>query len=87
MLQKRYYLKLETRYIKTVFRNGINDTFCITRVCFGFWAKLKKTAIFSQATQGFSKIDDTTRDHHTKQFDISTKLLADFPLVLTRACS
>ena len=29
MLQKGNYLKLETRYVKTVFRNGICDKFCI----------------------------------------------------------
>ena len=28
----------------------------------------------------------TTRDHSTNQFDISIKLSANYPLVLTRAC-
>ena len=38
MLQKGNYLKLETRYVvKTVFRNGIYDKFCIRMGV--FWRK------------------------------------------------
>ena len=44
MLQNGNYLKLETRYVKTVFRNGIYDKFCIRMGVFWIFY-----AIFSEA--------------------------------------
>ena len=40
MSQKRSYLKLETRYVKTVFRNGIYDKFCIRMSVFWIFDKI-----------------------------------------------
>ena len=41
MLQKGNYLKLETRYVKTVFRNGIYDKFCIRMGVFWIFDKIE----------------------------------------------
>ena len=42
MLQKGNYLKLETRYVKTVFRNGIYDKFCIRMGVFWISDKIEE---------------------------------------------
>ena len=49
MLQKGNYLKLETRYVKTVFRNGIYDKFCIRMGVFWIFDKIEENRYFSQA--------------------------------------
>ena len=42
MLQKRNYLKLETRYVKAVFKNGIYDKFCIKMSVFWILYKIEE---------------------------------------------
>ena len=42
MLQKGNYLKLETRYVNTVFRNGIYDKFCIRLGVFWIFDKIEE---------------------------------------------
>ena len=49
MLQKGNYLKSETRYVKTVFRNGIYDKFCIRMGVFWIFDKIEENRYFSQA--------------------------------------
>ena len=46
MIQKRNYLKLETRYVKTVFRNGIYDRFCIKMGVFWILDKIEENRYF-----------------------------------------
>ena len=46
MLQKRNYLKLETRYVKTGFRNGIYDKFCIKMGVLDFGQNRRKPLYF-----------------------------------------
>ena len=46
MLQKGNYLKLETRYVKTVFRNGIYDKFCIRMGVFWIFDKIEENRYF-----------------------------------------
>ena len=53
MLQKGNYLKLETRYVKTVFRNGIYDKFCITMSVFWILDKIEENRYFSQVFHCF----------------------------------
>ena len=48
MLQKGNYLKLETRYVKTVFRNGIYDKFCIRMGVFWIFDKIEENRYFFQ---------------------------------------
>ena len=49
MLQKGNYLKLETRYVKTVFRNGIYDKFCIRMGVFWIFDKIEENRYFPEA--------------------------------------
>ena len=46
MLQKDNYLKLETRYVKTVFRNGIYDKFCIRMDVFWIFDNIEESRYF-----------------------------------------
>ena len=46
MLQKRNYLKLETRYVKTVFRNEIYDKFCLPLGVFWILDKIEENRYF-----------------------------------------
>ena len=46
MLQKRNYRKLATRYVKTVFRNGIYDKFRITMGVFWILDKGEENRYF-----------------------------------------
>ena len=46
MLQKGNYLTLETRYVKTVFRNGIYDRFCIRMGVFWIFDKIEENRYF-----------------------------------------
>ena len=46
MLQKGNYLKLEIRYIKTVFRNGIYDKFCIRMGVLWIFDKVEENRYF-----------------------------------------
>ena len=49
MLQKGNYLKLETRYVKTVFTNGIYDKLCIRMGVFWIFDKIEENRYFSEA--------------------------------------
>ena len=49
ILQTGNYLKLETRYVKTVVRNGIYDKFCIGMGVFWIFDKIEENRYFSQA--------------------------------------
>ena len=51
MLQKGNYLKLETRYVKTVFRNGIYDKFCMKMGVFWIFDKIEENRYFSEPFQ------------------------------------
>ena len=46
MLQKGNYLKSDTRYVKTVFRNGIYDKFCIRMGVFWIFDKIEENRYF-----------------------------------------
>ena len=46
MLQKGNYLKLERRYVKTVFRNGIYDKLCIRMGVFCIFDKIEENRYF-----------------------------------------
>ena len=46
MLHKCNYLKIETSYVKTVFRNGMYDKFCIRMDMFWIFDNIEENRYF-----------------------------------------